>query len=213
VRKAHLAVASLVLAGCASSSGPLEVELGATPWKLDKQGRGEIAIAVHDQRLAVQSGAQEPTVTGESLLDPGQPAPIRTRGGDLAANVLGALEKGLRAAGYQVRRVITAHTLSEAEARAALEDAEVSLLLVVREWEATLREAMAVSYDVSLHLIEGPRGERAKGEARGQRGFDPRGESEPATYAQRCQRDTLRHALEGLFSEPALNGALPSAGD
>jgi hypothetical protein len=176
-------------------------------------GSGQIGVATHDQREYVLSGNKEPQFVGLQRGGFGNPFDVRTiENRPLAQDMTQALANSLKQKGFEAVVIIVAHsdTPDRVREKMAQGAAPRSLLLTLREWKSDTHTNTALSYDVTLRVLD--RSGQVIGERRIQGRDDLGGDFlNPHGHAREAVLRTFKAKLEELLNDENIARALRAA--
>jgi hypothetical protein len=200
-------VAALLLGGCAVGNRYAYHSVVADP---RVSGTAAVAIATHDQREYVRSGDKSPQFVGLQRGGFGNPFDVRTEDDrPLADAMTDALVNTLERRGFRATAVVVAPATSAAEVRQRVAAAgpERSVLLTLHEWKSDAMMNVALTYDVTLVVLDRAGNVLAQKELKGR--DDLGGDAwNPPSHARAAVPRAFKAKLEELLDDGAVTASL-----
>jgi hypothetical protein len=209
-RFAMCALLGLGVAGCAIGNRH-DYRVVHLPPPLE--GSGTLAIAVHDQRPDVVSGAEDTDYVGQQRAGFGNPFDVTTESGfalsdDWAHVIASAMKRG----GFEpsVVRTRPQDTHEQVIGRMHATGARAMLLLMVHRWDADTYNDVTLHHDV-VAAVFGHNG-ALLGHARSTGDSELGGDAlDPPAHAEKAVPAAFKRKLEWLLGDPEVTRALTSA--
>jgi len=194
---------ALLLSGCAVGN---KYDYASSKPGLTGGGKGQVEVAVHDQRPYVVYADKTPDFVGLQRAGFGNPWDVRTKSGmPLSDDMLQALAEGLRSAGFTVAPVNTSHAESPSVVLDRLTaNAKGKILVVtIMQWKTDTYNNVKLLFDLKATLYTKMGKYIAESRVQGEENLGGNAWNPPA-HATKASPVALSRKLEELLASPEM---------